>query len=369
MTTGQRIKKWKQTTGISFELTTRQQTIPAGESFTQPYKVFLGPKDPEILEAYGLKNTIIYGWPIFAVVAKFLLWILHGIHFVVRNYGISIILLTVLVRLAVLPIGRKQAQNAAKMQELAPEMKAIAEKHKDLEQRAKAQQELFKRHNYHPLGGCWMMFIQLPIFFGLYKALNTSIDLRQASLIPGLQWCSNLAGPDMFWHWEPYLKDYIGFLVAENGFLGPYLNILPLITISLFIVQQKLFMPPATDEQTRMQQGMMKYMMIFMGFMFFKVPSGLCIYFIVSALWSIAERKLLPKPKPKVPKPPEKTTEKDSPKAEKPMAQSSTRKKTKAELKENSLAALFSNLLNKAEPTNGNDKPPGKRPKRKKKRK
>jgi YidC/Oxa1 family membrane protein insertase len=85
------------------------------------------------------------------------------------------------------------------------------------------------------------------------------------------------------------------FLADETGWLGPYFNVLPIITIGLFLWQQKMFMPPATDEQTAMQQKMIKYMMIFMGVMFFKVASGLCIYFIASSLWGIAERKLLPK--------------------------------------------------------------------------
>jgi membrane protein insertase Oxa1/YidC/SpoIIIJ len=71
---------------------------------------------------------------------------------------------------------------------------------------------------------------------------------------------------------------------------------LPIITIVLFLVQQKMFMPPPTDEQTRMQQQMMKYMMVFMGVLFFRVPSGLCVYFIASSLWGIAERKMLPPP-------------------------------------------------------------------------
>jgi YidC/Oxa1 family membrane protein insertase len=73
------------------------------------------------------------------------------------------------------------------------------------------------------------------------------------------------------------------------------------VTIVLFLVQQKMFMPPPTDEQSAMQQKMMKYMMVFMGFMFFKVPAGLCVYFITSSLWGICERKLLPKAKPKEP--------------------------------------------------------------------
>ena len=77
--------------------------------------------------------------------------------------------------------------------------------------------------------------------------------------------------------------------------LGPYLNILPIFTIVLFIVQQKMFMPPPTDEQSAMQQKVMKYMMVFMGLIFYKVASGLCLYFIASSLWGLAERKILPK--------------------------------------------------------------------------
>ena len=79
--------------------------------------------------------------------------------------------------------------------------------------------------------------------------------------------------------------------------LGPYFNVLPLITMALFLVHQQLFTPPATDEQTRMQMQMMKFMTVFMGFMFFKVASGLCLYFIASSLWSVAERVFLPKQK------------------------------------------------------------------------
>jgi YidC/Oxa1 family membrane protein insertase len=153
---------------------------------------------------------------------------------------------------------------------------------------------LFAKHNYNPFGGCLLMFIQLPIFIGLYRSLSVDIELLQAPLISGLWWCSNLAGPDMLWYWESYLPAFLGD--PGDGWLGPYLNVLPIITIVLFLVQQKMFMPPPTDEQTRMQQQMMKYMMIFMGVLFFRVPSGLCVYFIASSLWGIAERKLLPSP-------------------------------------------------------------------------
>jgi YidC/Oxa1 family membrane protein insertase len=94
----------------------------------------------------------------------------------------------------------------------------------------------------------------------------------------------------MLWNWSKVMPD------AVTHFLGPYLNVLPLITVGLFLVTQKMSMPEPTNEQAAMQQKMMKYMTMFMGLMFYKVASGLCLYFIASSLWGIAERKLLPKP-------------------------------------------------------------------------
>src|SRR3954466_1849884 len=81
-------------------------------------------------------------------------------------------------------------------------------------------------------------------------------------------------------------------------YLGPYFNLLPIVAVTLMIMQQKMLTPPATDEQQEMQQKMMKYMMIFFGLMFYKVAAGLCVYFISSSLWGFAVRKLLPKKKP-----------------------------------------------------------------------
>jgi len=284
-------KSKHKTTDVSFRLISPAQTVPAGGVWKQAFTVFAGPKQPALLTAYNLERCIEYGW--FRTIAKFLGAILHVFESLPGvNYGLAIILLTVLVRSCMFPLSRKAAKNAQMMQELAPEMKRLAEKHKDdMQKRAAAQRELFAKHNYNPFGGCLLMFLQLPIFIGLYRALSVDIELRQASLIPGLSWCSNLAGPDMLWYWKPYLP---AFLAGENGWLGPYLNVLPIVTIILFLLQQKMFMPPATDEQTRMQQQMMKYMMVFMGLLFFRVPSGLCIYFIASSLWSVAERKMLP---------------------------------------------------------------------------
>ncbi len=122
-----------------------------------------------------------------------------------------------------------------------------------------------------------------------------AIELRDAPLIShSIRWCSNLAAPDMLYDWSGFMPAFVNSGEGIFG-LGPYFNLLPILTIVLFIWQQKMFMPPAADEQAAMQQKMMKYMMIFMGLMFFKVASGLCIYFIVSSLWGLAERRFLPK--------------------------------------------------------------------------
>lgn len=285
-------------TDVSFQLLFNTlQEVPAGGKYQQSFRIFVGPKEPKVLEYYGLQDMLVYGW--FAWVAKPMLDVLHFFYnHLVFNYGLAIILLTVMVRGCLFPLGRKQAMNAQKMQELAPEMAKIKERYKDMEKRSKAQQELFKKHNYNPLGGCGLMFLQLPIFIGLYRSLSVDINLRGASLIPGINWCSNLAGPDMLWYWKPDMPGFLQFLVNETGWLGPYLNVLPLVTVVLFYITQKLFTPPPTDEQSRMQQQVMSFMTLFIGLLFFKVPAGLCLYFIASSLWGISERKLLPRSKP-----------------------------------------------------------------------
>ncbi len=285
---------------VSCRLLSRELQLEPDVPVTHRFDIFAGPKRPSLLATFGLpqasmNDLVYYGW--FGWVARPMIAILHVLHAIIRNYGIAIILLTVIVRGAMFPISRKQALSSQKMQVLQPEMKAIAEKYKnDPQKRTMVTQELWRKHNYNPAGGCLLVFIQIPIFMGLYRSLATDVELRQAPLFTStIRWCSNLAAPDMMLDWSGFMP---GFLVAPEGWLGPYLNLFPLLTIGLFLWQQKLFMPPAVDEQAKMQQQVMKYMMFFMALMFFKVPCGLCLYFIASSLWGIAERLLLPTPKP-----------------------------------------------------------------------
>jgi YidC/Oxa1 family membrane protein insertase len=274
--------------------------LEPGDAIVHKFKLFAGPKKPSLLakDEYHLGELVYFGWPIFAAVAVPLTSMLHFFYSMVGNYGLAIIMLTVLVRGCMFPLSRKQALGAQKMQELQPEIKKIQEKHKNnAEGRGKAQQELFRKHNYNPLSGCLVAFIQLPIFIGLYRSLMVAIELRDAPLISNsIRWCSNLAAPDMLFDWSAFMPVFVNSGIGMFG-LGPYFNLLPILTIGLFIMQQKMFMPPAADEQAAMQQKIMQYMMIFMGLMFFKVASGLCIYFIASSLWGLAERQFLPKSK------------------------------------------------------------------------
>jgi len=142
------------------------------------------------------------------------------------------------------------------------------------------------------------IFIQLPIFIGLYKALSIDAGLYGAPLVSGMRWCRDLSAPDMLFDWSNFWNwlGWTGFNTGQTG-LGPYFNLLPLLTVVLFVVQMIIMMPPPTDDQSRMQRKIMQYMMVFMGFLFFKVPSGLCLYFIVSTVWGLLERRFIPKAK------------------------------------------------------------------------
>jgi YidC/Oxa1 family membrane protein insertase len=293
-------------TNVTCRLTRQPIELPAGGAHSESYQVFIGPKRPDLLARYqavedpnhSLSGIVYYGLALFGAVARGMLGILHFFYGVVGNYGIAIIMLTVLVRGLMFPITYKQTQNMARMQALKPEMDRITAQYKtDMQKRSQAMQELYRKHQINPLGGCLPLFLQLPIFIGLYRALMVDIELRQSPLFgPGIRWCSNLAAPDMLLNWSPVMPDFIDDGMGFFG-LGPYLNVLPIVAVVLMLVSTKLTMPPPANEQAEIQQKMMKYMMILIGLMFYKVASGLCLYFIASSLWGIAERKLMPKAK------------------------------------------------------------------------
>jgi YidC/Oxa1 family membrane protein insertase len=267
---------------------------------------------PELVHRYKSTlrlNTLTdygnFGWWTDAIIffTNLVHWVIGVLRHVVHNEGLCIILVTILVRGMMFPVSRKQTATMARTQEqmakLQPEVKKIKERHKnDVLAQQQALSELYRRHGVNPaagLGGCLMLLAQMPVFLGLYFALQESFFFRLERFL----WVRNLAAPDMLIWWTeriPFISD-----PASQGsffYLGPYFNLLPVLAVTLMLVQQKLTMPPAADEQTAAQQKMMYWMMPLFGLMFYKVPAGLCIYFICSTLWGLAERKLLPKKKP-----------------------------------------------------------------------
>jgi YidC/Oxa1 family membrane protein insertase len=297
------------------------QTLEVQEPVVHKYLLYYGPVKVKLLGdasagAQGVPSEVVnryvdklhldkltdygkFGW--WTDIIIFFTNIMHGLmgwlHNTFRlNYGVCIILLTILVRAAMHPISRRQARTSMQMQALAPELKKLQEKYKnDPMERNRAQMELYRKHGVHPLGSCWIVFLQMPIFLGLYYSLQESIHFRLASFL----WIKNLAAPDMLIWWSEKIP-WISRPEDQGSFfyLGPYFNLLPVLAVALMVVQQKYLTPPPTDETQEMQFKMMKYMMIFMGLLFYKVAAGLCVYFIVSSAWGVAERKLLPKAKP-----------------------------------------------------------------------
>lgn len=271
---------------LSLTLISKSVDLAPNQELAHSYTLFAGPKRQELLEPLGAGDVIEFGW--FGVVSKVMLGVLTFLHdYLAFPYGVAIICLTILVRSMMFPVTWKQTKGAQKMKELQPKIAELKKKYaKDKEKFARAQMELFSQHNYNPLAGCLPLFIQLPIFIGLYQSLSNAVDLRLAPFL----WFDNLAAPDALikMPWDVF-------------FLGEYFNLLPILTVFLFIAQQKLTMPPPTDEQQAMQQKMMSYFSVFIGFMFYHVPAGLCIYFIASSLWGLGERKLLDRLKAKAP--------------------------------------------------------------------
>ncbi|MBC7819175.1 MAG: membrane protein insertase YidC [Planctomycetaceae bacterium] len=280
---------------VSVRFHSTEQVVPAESEITHEYLVYLGPKratllGPPPLEAgkvIDFSGFLIIPASMVAGIAGFLLWILNGFHGVGLPYGICIMLLTVLVRSCMFPISKKQAMNAKRMKEIQPRLAELKAKYPDDKQKfAEEQMKLFAETGFNPLSGCLPVLMQLPIFIGLYQALSSSVDLRRAPFL----WFDNLAAPDA-----------LVFLPFKMPFLGNEFNLLPIITTSLFLFQQKMLMPPPTDEQTRMQAKVFFWMTLMMGFMFYHVPAGLCVYFIASSVWSMGERKLLDRMAPPAP--------------------------------------------------------------------
>lgn len=261
---------------VSTSLKGPKHLIPAGQTGSFSYALFLGPKDHSILKALGvgLENAIDFGsW--MKWLAMPMLVIMKYINSVVNNYGITIIILTILIKIAFWPLGNKSYKSMKEMQKLQPQLMAIREKYKDDKQKAGQEtMALYKAHKVNPLGGCLPMVVQIPVFFGLYNALMYAIELRHAPLC---LWIQDLSAPDTLFGHIPSLIPLIG------GFaLGP----LPIVMGATMFIQQK--MSPPSGEPT--QQKIMLIMPVVFTFLFLDFPSGLVLYWLFNNIISIGQQ-------------------------------------------------------------------------------
>jgi YidC/Oxa1 family membrane protein insertase len=265
MLTTERGGTLKEPDGSLFETTLAYapQEIGTGETVTFRTAVYAGPKDFDALEQFGhqASNIIDLGW--FSFIAKGMSWLLRTIYGFVGNWGVAIILLTLLVRVLLLPAVIPQFRNMAKQRALKPEIDKINELYKDdREKKGAAMMELWRKHKVNPLGGCLPVLLQMPIFFALYQTLSTSIELYHA---PFVLWWVDLSSPDPMY-------------------------VLPVMLGALMFVQQKL--TPVQMDAT--QAKVMLYAMpLMMTFFMLLLPTGLCLYMVTSSAIGITQQRYM----------------------------------------------------------------------------
>jgi YidC/Oxa1 family membrane protein insertase len=255
-------------TVVGFE----EASLPAGQRLEREYRVYIGPKEAERLAAVGahLDRSIDRGWSWVAPLTALFAWLLRAIHSVIPNYGIAIILITIFVRLGTAPLMVKQMRSMKRMGELQPKMRELQEKYPDDRQKqSEEMMKLYRQSGVNPLGGCFPMLLQLPVFVGLYYALQSSIDLRQA---PFMLWIQDLSAPES--------------LFVIPGVAIP-VRVLPLLMGVSMVLQQKLTPTSVDPAQARM---MMTVMPVMFTVLFYQFPSGLVLYWFVSNLLGIGHQ-------------------------------------------------------------------------------
>jgi YidC/Oxa1 family membrane protein insertase len=239
-------------------------SIPPKQAIKVPYQIYLGPKEIDRLKGLGAgaENLVDFGW--FTVVAKPLLWFLKLTNNITGNFGIDIIILSILIKIIFIPLTQISMKSMKEMQKVQPEMNRLKEQYKN--DKARLQQEimlLYKRRKINPMSGCLPMVIQIPVFIALYNALQYTIEMRHA---PFFLWIRDLAAKDPIY-------------------------ITPLIMGATMVLQQK--MTPTAADPT--QAKMFLLMPVMFTFLFLNFPSGLVLYWLVNNVLSIAHQYYLNK--------------------------------------------------------------------------
>jgi YidC/Oxa1 family membrane protein insertase len=260
-------------------------TVTTGRQIARTTQLFAGAKEIDVLGGYteagipGFDNAIDWGW--FGIVEEPIHWLLATLYGLVHNFGVAIILLTLIVRGAMFPIAQKQFASMAAMRAIQPKMKAIQERYKD--DKPRQQQEvmaLYKSEGVNPLAGCLPILLQIPIFFGLYKVLMLSIDMRHK---PFALWIKDLSAPD-----PAHILNLFGLL----DFTPPSFLAIGVLAVLLGITMFLTFRlnPQAMDP---IQQQMFSIMPWVLMFVMAPFAAGLLIYWITSNLLTLAQQTYL----------------------------------------------------------------------------
>jgi YidC/Oxa1 family membrane protein insertase len=265
-------------TGVESEV----MTVPASTVVENKFVLFAGPSHIPVLKeaGYEFEDTINYG--VFGGISKALLSVMRILYNAVHSWGIAIMLLSILLNILTFPLTMKSFKSMQKMQELHPQMEKLKVQYKDNPQKLNKEiMDLYKKYKINPMSGCLPMLLQMPIFIALYQALTKSIELRSA----GFLWIKDLSSPD---------ATPIPFTVP---IFGSSINILPLIMVAAMVVQQKISTKSMgsaiTEEQKQQQKMMLVIMPIMFGFIFYNMPSGLVLYWIINTALTIVEQNAI----------------------------------------------------------------------------
>ncbi|MDR2019046.1 MAG: membrane protein insertase YidC [Syntrophobacterales bacterium] len=234
-------------------------------------KMYFGPKKTDILKTLnvGAEKIVDFGW--FDIIAKPMILGMNYCNKITHNYGIDIILLTILIKFIFYPLSVKSYKSMKEMQKIQPMIAKLREKYKDDKQKLNQEMmEIYKTKGINPMGGCLPMIIQIPVFFALYKALSAAIELRHA---PFMLWINDLSSPEDL------------YTIHVAGYELP-VRLLPIVMGATQVIQQK--MTPSGGDP--MQQKLMLAMPIVFTFIFWGFPSGLVLYWLVNNVISIAQQ-------------------------------------------------------------------------------
>ena len=223
------------------------------------YVLYAGPKVIDELKVLGLQLEHIVDFGFWSFLARPIFWLLLYINSIIGNYGWSIIILTILIRIPFIPLLNKGQASMKRMQALQPKMQEVKEKYKkDSQKMQKEMMALYKKHKVNPMGGCLPMLVQIPVFFALYKVLLAAIEMRQS---PWILWIHDLSAKD------PYY-------------------VLPIVMGATMFLQQKMTPTSADPKQAKI----MMFMPLIFTFMFLSFSSGLVLYWLMSNVLSIVQQ-------------------------------------------------------------------------------